>query len=298
MLSFGENGWIQYGWSEKLNRYKNYQDNFYIRFLPTLTPLSKEPPLDIAIKYIEKISQTYPPPYNLMCSGGTDSQAMSYAWLNSGIPFNIISVKYVSNGTWWNQHDLSTLEKFAEINNLNIDFKEFDVIHFLENELDYISTTYECPSPQISTHIKMTDLVSSGTIIFSGNFIQKGRVVGLSPALVGLHKFSLYKNRTDIFIIPFFFLENQELAYAFDRGSNDNKDNEYIKNGFQVIQQPYKITGFEEVKNFYDKYHERIRPFDRLRFSNKPSARVFDLLFRYPYEGCVNYQTIQLTGKK
>lgn len=298
MLSFGEDGWIQYGWSDQLNREKKYQDNFYIRFSPNLKKLSKDTPLNIAIKCIKKIAHTYPPPYNLMCSGGTDSQAMTYAWLKSGIPFNIISVKYVSNGIWWNQHDLSTLEEFANINNLTVDFKEFDIIHFLENELRDISTTYECPSPQISTHIKMTDLVSSGTIIFSGNFIQKGRAIGLSPALLGLHKFALYKKRSDISIIPFFFLEYPELAYAFDSDTLEGKDNKYIKNGFQVIRQHDKITGFEELKIFYDKYHERVTSMDRLKFSNKPSKRVFDLLFRYPYEASRNYQIVQLTSKE
>lgn len=298
MLSFGKDGWIQYGWGEQLTREKKYQDNFYIKFSPDSTTLSTDPPLDVAIKCIKQISQTFPPPYNLMCSGGTDSQAMAYAWLKSGIPFNIISVKYISNDIWWNQHDLFTLEEFANTNNLTVDFKEFDIIHFLENELSYISTTYECPSPQISTHIKMTDLVSSGTVIFSGNFIQKGRAIGLSPALLGLHKFSLYKTRKDITIIPFFFLEYPELAYSFDRDSSANKDLEYIKNGFRVIRQSDKITGFEELKNFYDKYQERVTRIHRLKFSNKPSKRVFDFLFRYPYEGSGNYQVVQLNNKE
>jgi hypothetical protein len=293
MLSFGENGWIQYGWSKHLNREKKYKDDFYIKFAPAPEKLSNDSPLKIAIRCIEKIAKTYPPPYHLMCSGGTDSQAVCYAWLKSGIPFNIASVKYVSNDIYWNQHDLITLEKFADINKLNIDFKEFDVIHFLENDLKEIVVKYECPSPQISTHIKMTDLVPSGTIIFSGNFIDKRGLTCLTPALLGIHKFSLYKDRTDISIIPFFFLEYPELAYAFLDNEPPNKDNRYLKHGFPIIQQPSNFTGFEELKNFYDKYRERITPFDRLKFSNKPSNRVFDLLFRYPYEDYRNHRTFQ-----
>jgi hypothetical protein len=144
----------------------------------------------------------------------------------------------------------------------------------------------------------MTDLVSHGTIIFSGNYIQRKKSVGLSPALLGLHKFSLFKNRKEISILPFFFLEFPELAYAFDNTDTMTKDEGYIKHGFPVIKQCGKMTGFEELKDFYDKYQDRVTAIDRLKFSHKPSKRVFDLIFRYPYEGSKNYQVIQLTYKK
>ena len=297
MPSFGENEWIQYGWSENLNWERSYKDDFYIKIPPTLENLSHESALDIAIKCVKKISCTYSPPYHLMCSGGTDSQAMCYAWIKSKIPFNVISIKYVSNDVWWNQHDLVTLEEFANINKLEIDFKEFDVIDFLENDLKDIATKYECPSPQISTHIKMTDLVPSGTIIFSGNFIPNPKPIYLTPALLGLHKLALYKSRKDISVIPFFFLEYLELAYAFNYKCDGTKDDQYLEQGFEIIPQPSKITGFEELKNFYDKYQERIKPIDRLKFANKPSNRVFDLLFRYPYEGSRNHGTRHITSK-
>lgn len=300
MLSFGENGWIKYGWTEQLNRERNPKDHFYIKFSPQPKKNTNNSVFDIAISCIEKISQTYPPPYNLMCSGGTDSQAVCYAWLKSGIPFNVISVKYVSDGIWWNQHDLVTLEKFSDVNKLKVDYKEFDIIHFLENDLTQVALTYECSSPQISTHIKMTDLVPSGTIIFSGNFIMQKKM-SLTYALLGMHKYSLYKKRKDVSIIPFFFLEYPELAYAFDKDGNgysEIKHNLYNKYGFNVIQQDKKITGFEELKNFYDKYHKRVKAIDRVKFSNKPSKRVFDLLFRYPYEGWENHLEYQLITKE
>jgi hypothetical protein len=298
MLSFGENNWIQYGWSKYLNRVRTRGDNFYINFTLKKPIQISQPALEIAINCVEKISKTYPPPYTLMCSGGTDSQAMIYAWLKSSVPFNVMSIKYISNDTWWNQHDLCTLEEFASINRLTVEFKNFDVIHFLENELDYIANTYECPSPQISTHIKITDLAPSGTIMFSGNFIRAGTPIELSPALMGIHKFSLYKDRKDISIIPFFFLEFPELAYAFDDTRYKDKDQLYLKNGFPIIQPIQKFTGFEELKNFYDKYPTRVIAKDRLKFSNKPSNRVFDLLFRYPYEGVENYRVFHLTCKE
>lgn len=298
MLSFGENGWIKYGWSEQLNREKSAEDNFYIKLIPNVEISPSELAINTAIKCVKKISQNYPPPYNLMCSGGTDSQAMIYAWLKSDIPFNIVSIRYISDNVFWNQADLLTLEQFAETNQLTVDFKDFDVIDFLENQLDYVSNTYECPSPQISTHIKMTDLISHGTIIFSGNYIQRKKSAGLSPALLGLHKFSLFKHRKEISILPFFFLEFPELAYAFTDTDSITKDEGYIKHGFPVIKQSEKMTGFEELKDFYDKYQDRVTAIDRLKFFHKPSKRVFDLVFRYPYEESKNYQVIQLTYRK
>jgi hypothetical protein len=298
MLSFGKDGWIKYGWTTHLNNEKKFGDNFYIKFSPRPNNLPIRPALDTAVESVKKISQTYPPPYNLMCSGGTDSQAMIYSWLKSDIPFNIISIKYVSDNTWWNQHDLTTLEEFSYIHNLKIDYKDFDIINFLENDLDYVAKRYECPSPHISTYIKMTDLVSSGTIIFSGNYIHKERCVGLTPAILGLHKFSLYKDRADISVIPFFFLEFPELAYAFTDISTVSKEEGYAKHGFPVISQNAKITGFEKLKDLYDKYQSRVPAIDRLKFSNKQSKRVFDLIFRYPYEGSKNYHVVQLTCKE
>jgi hypothetical protein len=294
MLSFGENGWIKYGWTSQLNRERNYKDNLYIKLEPNYTPSSpNELGIDVAVKCVKKISQTYPPPYNLMCSGGTDSQAMIYSWMKSGIPFNIISVKYISNNIWWNHHDLVTLDQFCQVNNLKVEFKDFDIIDFLEHDLYNISKTYECPSPQISTHIKMTDLVPSGTIIFSGNFIERERTT-VTLAQLGVHKFSLYKNRQEISVIPFFFLEYPNLAYAFSRSIAHKNDN-YVENGFPIIPQSEKFTGFEKLKNYYDKYSERVTPKDRLKFAMKPSKRVFDLIFRYPYEGAENYKVIHVT---
>lgn len=298
MTSFGENGWIKYGWSENLNPERTNGDNFYIKFIYDIESLSNQPVITTAIECIKKISETYPPPYNLMCSGGTDSQSMIYLWLKSKVPFNIISVKYISNNIYWNKHDLSTLEQFALVNNLTINFKEFDIINFLENDLNYISKTYNCPSPHISTHIKMTDLVPMGTIIFSGNFIHNKRALALSPALLGLHKFSLTQKRKEISIIPFFFLEYPELAHAFKNFDLVTKNIAYIESGIPIIPQPDKITGFEEVKNYYDKYTNRVTKIERLKFSNKPSKRIFDLLFRYPYEGIKNYKVIQLLSKE
>ena len=58
-----------------------------------------------------------------------------------------------------------------------------------------------------------------------------------------------------------------------------------ISRNLNIIRQPEKFNGFENIKKYYDKYFNRVKPIDRLKFASKPSKRVFDLLFRYPYEG-------------
>jgi hypothetical protein len=64
------------------------------------------------------------------------------------------------------------------------------------------------------------------------------------------------------------------------------KVDDYLESGFPVIAQTEKLTGFEKVKDYYDKHYANLVTVrHRLQLlSNNPSRRVFDLLLRHPYE--------------
>ena len=248
-------------------------------------------PLDAGIYTVNYIIKNYPPPYTLMLSGGIDSQAMLWAWHNSGHKFNTLSARYNHD---LNSHDLTTLEKFSSQHQIPITFVNFDLFDFLENEYDKWATEYNCSSPQICAYMKISSLAHSGTRIFSGNYIVNSDVP-VDYTLLGIKR---YSEITNIPIIPFFFLATPEIAYSFvkivkpapsityDENSDYMNDiMSYQQGGYPVIPQKRKYTGFENVKDYYDQhYKNRVTAKHKLMISKNPSRRVFDILLRHPYE--------------
>lgn len=296
----GHNDWIKYGWGDDLHNTWQRGDSLVIDFTNGNEPFEKLSPLDAAIDAVNKIVATHPAPYTLMCSGGVDSQAMMWAWLKSGHPFNVVSIKYVSNGTWFNDHDLDTLVQFTEKNNIPVTYYEFDIIDFLENgELQKISVANDCQSPQICTYIKMSELVTKGTILFSGNYIDTNMAF-LNYTILGLHRYAKSLSTTDRRLIPFFFMYTPELAYSFTNMMPSwiaSKD-AYQVNDFHIVSPEIKFSGFEKVKDYYDKYRNRISLQLKKRSMHRASKRVFDLLFRYGIENTKSSQNIAVVINK
>ena len=286
MWQLGEDNWIKYGWGENFSKDRKPGDTFYIDFRNRSLPEQGSSVEDNAKITVNNIIKSYPPPYTLMCSGGADSQAMIWAWIVSGVPFNIVSIRYISEGIFFNEHDLITLDEYAKKLNLSVDYKDFDVIDFIENNLSEYANEYDCASPQICTHMKMSELVVDGTILFSGNFLvlQDYPVATVNYVLLGLSRYSEKISTPTRTIIPFFLMHNSKLGFSFPKPESYTKDDIYISVGIPLCHPPNKYNGFEKLKEYYDKYYHRVNYKSRLLFKNKPSRRVFDLLFRYPYE--------------
>lgn len=266
--------------------------------------------LDSAFYTIETIHKKYPPPYTLMLSGGVDSQAMLYAWHKSSKKYKTFSGIYNDD---FNENDLKTLREFSTVNNIKVDFVNFDLLNFLQNEHSEYVHKYRCGSPHMTTFMKMSEMITEGTVIMSGNFIQhifaNLPLNYLRPFLTkntfGLYRYAQITKRS---IIPFFFLETCELAHAFkwttnklkyqegeitnsghyvsDSADYKNKVYLYQSHGFPVIPQECKMTGFELVKDYYDLHYKHlVKPKDKL-FGNitNVSTRTFDILLRNKYE--------------
>jgi hypothetical protein len=284
MWLMGNNEWINYGWGESLTEEWKPYSVLNINYKVTPHTLSA---IDAAVETITDIVKNYPAPYILMCSGGVDSQAMIWSWLQSKIPFTIMSVRYVSNGICFNEHDHIQLREFADIHKLDVEWVDFDIIDFLENSLPEYSNNYDCDSPQICTHMKMTEHVEKGTVIFAGNYL--GPLGGeINYTLLGLHRYSLSINTNFKKIIPFFFLHDSRLATAF----NSYIPSIHIPNysqigyklaGFPVLSQNKKYNGFEQIKAYYEQFKYRVSTKTRLKHADKISKDVFDMLFRYPF---------------
>jgi hypothetical protein len=146
----------------------------------------------------------------------------------------------------------------------------------------------------------MIDSFKEGTVILSGNPILQ--TFPFNYTQLGLARFSEYK--TNISVIPFFFLFSHDLAFSFqptiNRFRRELKINDaaslsayiykyytYMYSGFSVIPQISKLTGFEKIKEYFDDKDYLITAKDRLRFARKPSKRIYDIKFRYLMETLV-----------
>lgn len=281
------------------------------------TSIVSSSPLESAVKLIQDIANNYPPPYRLYLSGGVDSQAMLYAWQQSGIPYETYSARYNNN---LNDHDISTIKQFAEIHRIKLNIVDFDLFNFLEKEHDFYATTYFSGSPQFSSFMKMVDNQIEGTALMSGNFALPTHVKkNEAPDHIGwpdtnamsLYQFARISGKN---FIPFFFMESPELFYSLkmnpyiqsyydntDKLSLFNEHGEEISKGrsfnyilkcafyqsfgFPVLPQIDKYNGFEKVKDYYDQYEYLIKPKDYIhRLAGQKSKRAFDVLYRYKYE--------------
>jgi hypothetical protein len=258
-------------------------------------------PIDVAVDTVKRIATQYPAPYTLFASGGVDSQACIYAWLQSGIDFEVAFVKYEND---FNMHDFVQLELMQQQYGFNIKILEFNVIDFLTTKLKDYVTKYRTISPMLCTHFAMSEMITDGTVVFSGNYSPS------YPQFVDYptESWMSYVEVTNRKMIPCFFLSDPELASSFynihdneysnieerfpDQSRNINgqanweykvKCAIYEEAGFPVIPQLYKATGFEKIKDYCDE-HFPVNRKEKLQYSNIPgSKRSFEIKFRYPW---------------
>ena len=281
--------WIKIGYGLEFSPVFAVDKKLYISFENMIK--SSDDIVVVANRAIKKITESYPPPYTLMVSGGIDSQTMLWLWIQSRVPFNAVSFRYLDADKtgYLNDHDLVELRKFSEIHNIDVTYKDFDILHFLENELQQVAETYQCTSPQICTHMKMSESIKDGTIVFSGNFASD--TLHYDYTIFGLKRYADLSRRN---IIPFFLLHDRELAGVIQHQKKypnyTDRVAAVLQLGIPIISQPQKQTGFEKIKEYYDDQPARVNPREKLKYSNKPSKRVFDILFRYRLTDKIKYQ--------
>lgn len=222
-------------WTNPLYDYNSFIFSFDLRRKNNYNLL----PLDAAVKTVYFITENYPKPYTLYLSGGIDSQAMLYAWHLSNVSFNTYSAIYNDN---INFYDLEHLKQFASNLNLSINFVNFDLYSFLENEHDFYARTYYTGSPHYTTFLKMLENQKEGTAIMSGNsyrpstyyYDQKNgtnyKSLRYSP---GFEKNNLsllhYANIKNKNFVPFFFMETEYLTHSFTVAPNKQIEESHHK---------------------------------------------------------------------
>jgi hypothetical protein len=257
---------------------KNINNDYFLN-IPAYKKNKRANVLTSALNAIDHIHRNYVPPYTLFVSGGVDSQAMLYLWKKSGKNFNVVSVKYNNN---LNDHDLETLDKFCSIHDIPVNYYNFDIINFLENEYFEYVEKYRCGSPHICSYMKFSTFISEGTAIYSGNFLSLPAVNFFSKNVFGLYRYAKIENKS---LVPYFLCETQKLAYSL-KEPHDSKEKNYLYNKLPIIPQLKNFSGFEKIKDYYDNTNKyKITAKDKLiRLSSQSSSRSFDIIFRNKFE--------------
>lgn len=285
--------WIKLGWGKNCSSDFTENSTFCVDLSGIVH--SEKTLLEASSECIQKITEEYPEPYYLFASGGVDSQSMIWCWMNSGKPFTVVSFRYVHDGVAYNEHDLEQLEQFSLKYGISVEYKYFDPIEFVETQLYSYATKYQCTSPQICTHMRMSEEIKDGTVIFSGNFSSHSQY---NYTIFGIKRYTDISGRS---IIPFFFLHDAELA-GFTNKVNSRESYSEIADTYlhkisslkkaeiPIMPQAQKYTGFEKIKEYYDKQKNRVTVLDRIKFANMPSKRIFDILFRYRLTETIKYK--------
>jgi len=286
--------------------FKIYETGSVMYFDFTNCKLTQQTVKKTSELFIQKIIKNYPPPYTLLLSGGIDSQAMLQCWINANAPFKAITIKFEND---LNMHDIGNVEIYAKDLNVKVEYIDFNIINFLENNLNDYVTRYNCASPQICAHMAWVDLIKEGTVLLSGSPPFLNRV----EFTIDLLPFYTFIDINKSNCIPYFFLEDLDTCSAFlslqkNFWKDSNPNNEfrgqgfhfyskkcelYTQANFKIYPQYNKFSGFEQVKELYDSRHDLTSPKERLQFNQMPSKRIFDIIYRYR-----NYKTINRIDKR
>jgi hypothetical protein len=165
-------------------------------------------PIDTAIKTVKNIVKNYPAPYTLLIGSSICDQAMIYAWSQANVRFTVMQPYFTDETPSGYGKSIKALAKKLRI---NIVPHFFDLKKFFEFECVHWANSFRVTSPQLCAKIKMMSSIEDGTIIMSGSILDL-EVPAINYDNLGLYRYAFKSKKS---IIPFFFLENEELAFSF-----------------------------------------------------------------------------------
>ncbi|NBP00401.1 MAG: hypothetical protein EBU90_09810 [Proteobacteria bacterium] len=298
--------WIKFSWSDGTDITLPSKSGTFIVDASNVV-VSDAPIIEKAKEAISIIVKNNPPPYRLLVSGGIDSQAMIYAWKESGVEFEVHTFVYDQN---MNLHDLSLLWEYAKLHDIKVTHHNISHFEFLKNDLFSYSKKYSCNSPQITFYMSMMDRFTDGTLILSGN--PPLNIPFFNFAILGLERYRIINRKN---IVPFFWIHTAELAGAWIYLQSKHEAS-WVRSNFKFTENneakcffyhsakipvipSYKKSGFEKYKLYYDNY--KIDPATKIKLllntkKNNKSKRNYDILFRFSliYENPIslNFETI------
>lgn len=250
-----------------------------------------------------KICDMYENPY-LALSGGIDSQAMLFSFIETKRKFRILIFRYLDldSGTVFNREDfdgaMAIAKNFGLENQTTVLDVNLDQFYKTGQHRAY-AERYECTSPQLTVHMHSISLISDPVILsWSIPNIYKGkikkRIFIPNYKYFAFHRFLADQNRPGV---SFFFMFMPEQFYSslllspikqllinpipenFVM-SYESKIAAYQEAGFQVVRQSQKLTGFEEYKDHYRKLVGSTDPEQYEKDLRRPYEQKFPLFER------------------
>ena len=221
---------------------------------------------------------------------------MLNAFIASGVPFKTVIMRFNNN---LNDFDTEEMIEFCDKHQIPYKIFDFNVLDFFESGtyLHY-GKTYQCRSPQLATHLYLCDHIKGCPVFawqapeffhYSDPKDNKQMVCFGLPGY--LHSVYIrYFVQTKRWGVPFFFLYTPELLCSFfhlpliqklvwfsQKGANVYysyilKCLSYRHSGFSVHPRKNKYTGFEKIKDHYD------------RLEKKSYGKGFNDRYRIPLE--------------
>jgi hypothetical protein len=122
----------------------------------------------------------------ILLSGGLDSEVVVRSFLESGRDFKMITNKFKND---LNAHEINYIKQFSQRYNLEIEFKELDVVHWLlhSDETNILSHESKCIRPEMLPTMKLMSYVydnggipilANGDLYASKDISPKWRMTG------------------------------------------------------------------------------------------------------------------------
>lgn len=226
------------------------------------------------IKCAQKIYDCFPKPLVLYFSGGLDSEIMIQIFIEAGLDFKIVLVRYENN---FNLYDLNYAIEFCESKNLKYIIIPFNLEKFYESGRHFeISFQHRCRSPQFSVHFEWCTQLDLGTSIFP--YEPVSFIPFENKFFLGIpddHYFAYLRFFYNLAkpAVPYFFQYSPDLIRAWINlptyqklltqsinniySRYELKCQIYREAGFTVKPRPNKWTGFEKFKLYIaEKYKD------------------------------------------
>lgn len=199
-------------------------------------------------------------------SGGADSQCACLALQQAGVPFTAAILVFNDD---LNKADADNAIKFCKVYNIKYITHNIDIMGFLSKELPAFVDKYQCPSPQISTHLwfyeQLIKNYDCSSIVCGGNAPEVRQNKWGFTSTRSQSAWMTFKDVNNFNIIGNYRGHSFDIAIAFMMAhkntvvSKPDEDGrcplQYASKiqgmynlGFNVLPQAKKMTGFEEIK--------------------------------------------------
>lgn len=235
----------------------------------------------------------------LCLSGGVDSQAMVFCWLEAGLKFEVVTLVFNND---LNSHDIETAYQFCKLYNIPLKEVHINVTQFLNRENVEYALKYKSASPHFNVHYKFFNILKEqgytgaccgGVALWKdndswGNNLRRNifnfiNYSNISEFPVQGSFLSYYPKLTwaiSLLTRPLDVRVKHEMGNHIFKGYEairyKNKTEGYTRSGIRVIPQQLAYTGFEKVKDYYE--------------SITGDGWEFEKRFRFPIQDLIKIQ--------